>query len=201
MRTQIATFTGPSGVGKSSACREVLRSKPDWKLIPSVTTREPRQKDLPGEYDCISAEEYQRRLHKGAFLWSIEAHGHLYGTPIDDLNRVLASPSLAIMLIEPKSVHRIRNIFDGFHQGCSQMLHFYFCAPSENETRKRLERRKSRGDKIDEAEIARRISECRAWDSQAYASGIPYIFLPGEITTPETASRVIDVLYHIGGVP
>lgn len=49
---KIITFTGASGSGKSSIVRELL-SQSDYKLVVSVTTRNPRESDLLGSMNVF----------------------------------------------------------------------------------------------------------------------------------------------------
>ena len=76
-------ISGPSGVGKSSIIKEILKKKIDIVLSVSYTTRPPR----PGEHDGIdyffvSRKTFDEMIDKGSFLEWANVHGHLYGTSL-----------------------------------------------------------------------------------------------------------------------
>ncbi|MCE5276015.1 MAG: guanylate kinase [Deltaproteobacteria bacterium] len=76
-------ISGPSGVGKSSVIKEILKRKPDTVLSVSYTTRAPR----PGEHDgtdyfFVSRDTFEEMIEKGSFLEWANVHGHLYGTSL-----------------------------------------------------------------------------------------------------------------------
>jgi guanylate kinase len=77
-------ISGPSGVGKSSIIKEILKRKVGIVLSVSYTTRPPR----PGEHDGIdyffvSRNTFEEMIEKGSFLEWANVHGHLYGTYLD----------------------------------------------------------------------------------------------------------------------
>src|SRR3989344_7223125 len=78
----IVTLAGTSGAGKSTV-GEWLRKRFGNILKPvvSITTREPKNSDPPGEYAYVSVEEFQRMKSAGEFIWDVCPHGtDYYGT-------------------------------------------------------------------------------------------------------------------------
>ena len=76
---------GPSGAGKDtliSAAREALESDSRFSFPKRVITR----KDQTGEdHLFLDAEAFRREKNRGGFFLSWEAHGHLYGIPVEIL--------------------------------------------------------------------------------------------------------------------
>ncbi|MCA9460856.1 MAG: guanylate kinase [Nitrospira sp.] len=80
--------SGPSGVGKSTLCQNILETVPDIRLSVSYTTRKPRANESEGkEYRFISQEEFEEKKAVHAFAEWAEVHGHLYGTPWSELEQ------------------------------------------------------------------------------------------------------------------
>lgn len=184
----IVTLTGASGAGKTSYARELVKL-PGWSLVPSWTTRPPREKDLPGEYKHVSHEDFARHESiPDGFLWTAEHHGHRYGTDWADFWSALASTSEpCIMMIDPASVAWLRNHCGPDYFG--RMTHFYALSPEESVLRRRLEKRRAR-DGLSMDEIERRVAECRTWDGEAFASEIPYAFVAADLSIAQAAAFI-----------
>ena len=74
--------SAPSGTGKSTLCRELLKRNPSLKYSISCTTRPPRKSEEEGrDYFFTTPDEFQRRVDRGDFLEWAKVHGCLYGTP------------------------------------------------------------------------------------------------------------------------
>ena len=83
-RGRIVVFSGPSGVGKGTLLKEVLRqSALPLEMSVSATTRPPRPGEQNGvEYHFLSLEDFQKRRENGEFLECFEVFqsGYWYGT-------------------------------------------------------------------------------------------------------------------------
>ncbi|MFH1429659.1 MAG: guanylate kinase [Candidatus Margulisiibacteriota bacterium] len=73
----LIVVAGPSGVGKGTVIRELLKKMPELHLEVSYTTRKPRPNEKNGiDYYFVSEKEFD----KIDFLESAEVHGNKYGT-------------------------------------------------------------------------------------------------------------------------
>ncbi len=78
--------SGPSGVGKSTLCRNMLALLPGLRLSVSCTTRSPRTGETDGkEYRFITKEDFWNRINQGKFVEWAEVYGQMYGTPWSEL--------------------------------------------------------------------------------------------------------------------
>ena len=83
-------LSGPSGVGKGTVRKYIMRDKSiSLTYSISMTTREPRNKEQDGvDYYFVSKEEFQRNIDEDNFLEWAEFVGNRYGTPksyVEDL--------------------------------------------------------------------------------------------------------------------
>ena len=88
----IVVISGPSGVGKSTICKELVKRLDNACLSVSVTTRPKSDKEVDGkDYWFVSRDEFQRRIEKGLLLEHAEVFGNFYGTPKDKVDEALAA--------------------------------------------------------------------------------------------------------------
>lgn len=79
---KLIVISGPSGAGKTSICKALLRDLPDTIWSVSATTRPPRGDEITGDsYEFVSSEEFARRRDADEFLEHAQYVGHSYGTP------------------------------------------------------------------------------------------------------------------------
>ena len=78
---KIIVLSGPSGVGKGTIVKELLK-KGDYALSVSCTTRAPREGEVHGEsYFFIGKKEFEKTIADGGFLEYSNHFGNYYGTP------------------------------------------------------------------------------------------------------------------------
>jgi len=100
-RNRVVIISGPSGVGKTTICKEVVRRRSDVYLSVSVTTRPKSDTEVDGEdYWFISDTEFRDRISKGLFLEYAEVFGNFYGTPKDKVDQALAAGKIVILEID-----------------------------------------------------------------------------------------------------
>jgi guanylate kinase len=142
----------PSGAGKTTLTRDLLRHFKDFTFSVSCTTRKPRATEVDGrDYFFIDKEEFKRRVDEGAFVEWAEVHGNFYGTSIAELDRARSEGKVGI-------------VFDVDYQGARQIkaqlpsaVGVFILPPSMNELSRRLRGRAT----DDEATIARRFAKAK----------------------------------------
>ena len=59
----LLVISGPSGAGKGTVCKELLKRNPDFKLSVSATTRAPREGEVDGEsYYFLTKEKFNEMI-------------------------------------------------------------------------------------------------------------------------------------------
>ncbi len=83
--------SAPSGAGKTSICREVMKMFPAIRFSVSYTTRPPRQGEVSGrDYVFVSDSEFRGMIARDEFVEWAENYGHLYGTSRRTMEEFLA---------------------------------------------------------------------------------------------------------------
>ena len=107
--SKVFVITGPSGVGKGTLIRELLKRLPDLELSISATTREPREGEVDGrDYHFLSPEEFEERMRREDFLEYATYSGNSYGTLRTEVERRLAAGHSVVLEIEVQGARQVR---------------------------------------------------------------------------------------------
>ena len=109
---KVVIVSGPSGVGKSTICREVAKRLNNTYLSVSVTTRPRGPGETHGQdYWFISEQEFAERIRQGLLLEYAEVFGHLYGTPKDKVDEQLMAGKTVILEIDVQGAKQAKAIY------------------------------------------------------------------------------------------
>jgi len=79
---KIVIISSPSGGGKTTICRRLLRRNRRWVFSVSYTTRTKREGEQNGrEYYFVDLPNSRNYVDQGFFAESARVHLHYYGTP------------------------------------------------------------------------------------------------------------------------
>lgn len=128
MKGILMVVSGPSGVGKGTLVKTLVKRRGDVVESVSCTTRAPRAGEVHGrEYYFLTKEEFEKRIAEGDFLEYDEHFGNYYGTPksfvreqlkeksvileidvVGALNAKKAFPESVLVMITPPSVEELK---------------------------------------------------------------------------------------------
>ncbi|MHC4519051.1 MAG: guanylate kinase [Planctomycetota bacterium] len=134
-RGKVIVVSGPSGVGKSTICREVVKRLEDVHLSVSVTTREPGPGEQDGrDYWFVAEQAFRERMEKGMLLEYAEVFGHLYGTPRDKVDAALEQGQSVILEIDVQGGRQAKTVY-------ADAVMIFVLPPTERTLADRLGRR------------------------------------------------------------
>ncbi len=144
---KVVIVSGPSGVGKSTICKGVVKRLNNVYLSVSVTTRPKSETEMDGDdYWFISEEEFQERINKGMLLEYAEVFGHLYGTPKDKVDESLQRGRTVILEIDVQGAKQAKAIFP-------DALMIFILPPSAKALAERMNRRGREGSEAAEERL------------------------------------------------
>ena len=133
----LLAIAGPSGIGKTTICHQLLESDDRYVFSVSCTTRARRENETDGvDYHFITREEFQRFIHEGKLAEWQEVLGNLYGTLKSAIQEALDHGRVLLLDIEVKGTLNIKAIYP------QDTITVFLQPPSEAELKRRL---KSRG--------------------------------------------------------
>ena len=131
-KRKVIIVSGPSGVGKSTICNEVVNQLDNIYLSDSVTTRPKSEAEVDGQdYWFISDQEFQERIDKGLLLEHAEVFGHCYGTPKDKVEEALQAGKDVILEIDVQGAKQAQVIFP-------DAIMIFILPPTEKDLVKRM---------------------------------------------------------------
>jgi len=147
---RVVVLSGPSGVGKTTIVQGLL-ALPGYARSVTATTRPARAGERPGtDYLFLGKAEFEAGVRAGRFLEHATVHGHLYGTPRDGVEAVLARGEVCLLNIDVQGAEAMR-------RSGLPVLTVFVLPPSLEELERRLSKRGSE----DPAEVARRLEVAR----------------------------------------
>lgn len=106
--------SAPSGTGKTSICRELLKMCPDIRFSVSSTTRPPRPGEKNGfDYFFISETAFREQIEKAAFAEWTQNYGHYYGTEKEVMQNLLGAGCDLLLDVEPRGAKVLKKNYPG----------------------------------------------------------------------------------------
>ena len=154
MKGNILVISGPSGSGKSSLMKEVLKEMEDSYFSISTTTREPREGEIDGlNYHFVSREEFENDIEEGYFLEWAKVHDNYYGTSLKPILKELHAGKLVIFDIDVQG-HKIAQEKFG-----NLITSVFITTPDQKSLRERLIHRGTDKYEVIEKRLANAVSE------------------------------------------
>jgi len=134
---KLIIFSAPSGAGKTTIVKKLLKDFPNLEFSISACSREKRPKEIDGkDYYFLSAEEFKTKIENNEFLeWEEVYPGSFYGTLKSEVERIWANGKHVIFDVDVVGGMNIKNYYN------EKALAIFIMPPSVEELENRLQRR------------------------------------------------------------
>lgn len=137
-RNKIVIITAPSGAGKTSITRHLLKTFPDQLSFSiSAATRPKRDYEKNGvDYYFMTVDEFKEKIQQNVFVeWEMVYEGKYYGTLKSEIRRVWKEEKIPLLDIDVQGALHVTQ------QHPEHTLSIFIEPPSVNELKKRLNSR------------------------------------------------------------
>ncbi len=130
-------LSGPSGAGKGTLRKILFEKIPDLHYSVSWTTRAPRKNEIPNrDYVFVDDSLFRRLVEDEGFLEWAFVHGHYYGTPREEVEKILFQGDDVLLEIDVQGALAIKKAYP-------EAVLVFIMPPSREDLVERLARRKS----------------------------------------------------------
>lgn len=149
IQQKIIVITAPSGAGKTSITKHLLKTFPErLSFSISAATRKARGNEKNGaDYYFMSEEEFTNKIQHGEFVeWEMVYEGKYYGTLKSELARIWSQGKIPVLDIDVKGAIHVQQQYP------ETTLSLFIDPPGVDELKRRLQ---SRGTESEESLNAR----------------------------------------------
>ena len=130
-------ISAPSGTGKTTICRKLLKKHDTLKLSVSYTTRPPRKGEKSGiDYTFVTKEKFKKMIDRGEFAEWAMVYGNFYGTAVKRLKQLNKAGYDIILDIDTRGAMQLKNTYDN-------AVYVFILPPSMQALKDRLISRKT----------------------------------------------------------
>jgi guanylate kinase len=148
---KLVIFSAPSGSGKTTIVRELLKRFDCFEFSISATSRQPRGAEQNGiDYYFLTNEEFKERVARDEFVeWEEVYQGTCYGTLKSEMERIWNNGKVIIFDVDVMGGINLKRLFGD--DACSMFI----MPPSIEELERRLRGRGTDAEEVIQKRIAK----------------------------------------------
>ena len=156
-------LSSPSGAGKTSIARALLKRDPGITMSVSATTRQRRPGETEGkDYFFVDEHQFKTDVNKGLFLEYAQVFDHYYGTPLRPVQDTLAAGGDVLFDIDWQGTQQIKA------KAREDLVSVFVLPPSTAELERRLLSRAQDSAEVVAGRMARAADEMSHYPEYDY---------------------------------
>lgn len=176
-------MSSPSGAGKTTITRGLLKDNPNLTMSISATTRKRRAGEVHAQdYYFVDTDQFRDMVDNGEMLEHAKVFDNYYGTPRAPVEKALAAGQDVIFDIDWQGTQQLAEI------AREDLVTVFILPPARAELEKRL-RHRSKDTRESETEIRARMA--KAADEMSHFSEYDYVIINHDI---EDATRKAQLI-------
>ena len=181
---KIIIISSPSGAGKTTICKKLLKSIKDINLSISYTTRQKRINEKHGkDYYFISNEKFINLKKNNFFIETAKVFNHYYGSPYQNIINSFKKNKSILFDIDWQGANKLRKKYPK-----EDIIDFFILPPNKKELRKRLNKR----GRDNKKEIQMRLS--LALSEISHHNDYKYVLINDKLN--ETISNITNIIKY-----
>ena len=183
---KLIIFAAPSGSGKTSIVKEIMRLNPSLRFSVSATTRKIRNNEVDGrDYHFISVDEFKEKINQDQFVEYQEVYtNQFYGTLKSELEKIWSQGDTVLFDVDVVGGINLKKIFD------KEALSVFVKPPSLEVLKERLVNRNT------ESQESLNVRLSKAESELTYESNYDYILINDDFNSAvsEINQKIINFI-------
>lgn len=158
----LVVISSPSGAGKTTVCKKVLKRHPEYLYSVSFTTREKRKGEVDGkDYHFVEEKEFEKMIKRKEFAEWACVYGDYYGTSKKVIDKAKKEKKTLIMVLDVRGAFAIKRLYP-------ESVLIFMLPPSLEELKKRLKKRATDKREDMKKRLKSAVKEISFWSNYDY---------------------------------
>lgn len=179
-------ISAPSGAGKTTLCRAILKHFPRMQYSISFTTRAPRPGEKNGvDYHFITPKEFEAGFEKGQWAEWATVHGYYYGTSAVFLEKEIEAGRSVLLDIDVQGAKQVLERYPN-------CVAIFIMPPSMMVLKERLQSRNTDSP----SEVEKRLKNA---EQEMAQKGLYHHVVVNDLLTTAIEELIGIITFHSGG--
>ena len=164
IKNKLIIISSPSGAGKTTLCKLLIKKMKNLRLSVSYTSRTKRLNEINGkDYYFVTKKKFEELNKKNFFIETANNFNNLYGSPLINISKSQNKNYHVLFDIDWKGARKIRKYFNK-----KNIVDFFILPPSKSELKRRLIKRGRDNDKEIKLRLSYAIDEMKHFREYKY---------------------------------
>ncbi len=163
-KNKLIIISSPSGAGKTTLCKLLLKKMKNLNLSISYTSRSKRLNEVNGkDYYFVTKKRFKELKRKNFFIETAKNFNNFYGSPLKNVKKNIKKENHILFDIDWKGARKIRKNYNK-----DNIIDFFILPPSKLELKRRLIKRGRDNNKEINLRLSYAIDEMKHYKEYRY---------------------------------